>query len=116
MLRELVGVDSVEVEADGLTPGAKYNVCAVKVDSTRQLIADFRAGEKGKDSVSHQPKFFDIGFTRVEVERAARTGNLSAMKRRALVPVACARRFVIRMALNYFFTARDSGQARRHLS
>lgn len=70
VLRELVGVDSVDVTAEGLTPNAKYNVFAVKPDGTRLLIGDFKADEKGKGSVNPQLKFFDAGFTRVEVQSA----------------------------------------------
>jgi YVTN family beta-propeller protein len=70
ILRELIGVDSVEVDATGLTPGAKYNVYAVKADGTRQLIGDLKADEKGKGSIDPLLKFFDAGFTRFEVEPA----------------------------------------------
>lgn len=70
VLRELVGVDSVEVAATELTAGAKYNVFAVKADGTLQLIGDFRADAMGKGSVNPLLKFFDAGFVRVEVQRA----------------------------------------------
>jgi YVTN family beta-propeller protein len=68
VLRELINVDSVEVNAQGLTPGAKYQVYAVKDDGTRQLIADFVANAKGKGSVNPLLKFFAAGFSRVEVQ------------------------------------------------
>lgn len=65
--RELIGVDSVGVEAEGLTPGAKYQVYAVKLDGTRQLIAELTADPKGKGAVDPLLKFFAAGFVRVEV-------------------------------------------------
>lgn len=70
VLRELIGVDSVEVNAENLTSGAKYNVYAVKADGTRQLIGDFTADDKGKGMVNPLLKFFAAGFVRVEVDRA----------------------------------------------
>ena len=71
VLRELVGVDSVDVQASGLSAGAKYNVFAVKADGTRQIIGDFRADAMGKGMINPLLKFFDAGFVRVEVQKAA---------------------------------------------
>lgn len=70
VLRGLVGVDSVEVSAEELQSGAKYNVFAVKSDNTRQLIGDFTADAEGKGMVDPLLKFFEAGFVRVEVARA----------------------------------------------
>lgn len=69
VLRELVGVDSVDVQASKLAAGAKYNVFAVKADGTRQLIGDLTANAMGKGSINPLLKFFDAGFVRVEVQR-----------------------------------------------
>lgn len=43
--------------SEELTPGAKYEVYALKDDGTRHLIADFVASSQGKGSVALQLRF-----------------------------------------------------------
>ena len=70
VVRELVGVDSVEVEADGLQANRKYELFAFREGGRRQLIADFQTDEKGKGTIAAQFKFFHAGFADVRVRFA----------------------------------------------
>ncbi len=67
VIRELAGVDSIKVEADGLLPNRKYEVLAFREGGKRQLIADLQANEKGKGTITAQFRFFRVGFSYVKV-------------------------------------------------
>lgn len=67
VVRELVGVDSVDVDAKGLTAGLKYKVMAVSASSAQQVIGDFKADSAGKGKVNPNVQFFDAGYTSVTV-------------------------------------------------
>lgn len=77
IIRELVGVDSVQVEASALAPGAKYNVVALKADGAAQLVATLTADGKGKGAANPLFTFFDGGFRSVTVQSAAQGKKLS---------------------------------------
>lgn len=68
VVRELVGVDSVEVEGEGLQKNHDYKVFAIRENGSRQLIADFRTDEKGKGNITAQLKFFAVGLSAVHVK------------------------------------------------
>ena len=70
VVRELDGVDSIDVDAKGLIAGAKYKVLAVSAAGAQQVIADFKADATGKGKINPNVKFFDAGYTRVVVEPA----------------------------------------------
>lgn len=67
VIRELQGVDSVDVLGRGLAPGRTYRVFALMPDGAQQFIADFKADAKGAGGVSPMLKFFDAGLTGVVV-------------------------------------------------
>lgn len=71
VVRELDGVDSVDVDAKGLIAGAKYKVLAVSASGAQQVIADFKADATGKGKVNPNVKFFDAGYTSVVVTPAS---------------------------------------------
>ena len=71
VVRELMGVDSVGVSADGLSSGAKYQVFVVTAGGARQLVADFKADAAGKGQANPQLKYFDVGGTSVAVQLAS---------------------------------------------
>ena len=67
VIRELQGVDSVDVQGRGLAPGRTYRVFALMRGGAQQFIADFKADAKGAGGVSPMLKFFDAGLTGVVV-------------------------------------------------
>lgn len=71
VVRELQGVDSINVEAKGLVAGTTYQVIALGAAGTQQVIADFKAGPDGNGKANPMIKFFDAGLTGVRVAAAS---------------------------------------------
>ena len=67
VIRELVGVDSIQVSGDHLQPNRKYDVFAFRENGRRQLIADFQTDEKGSGTITAQLKFLHVGLADVSV-------------------------------------------------
>ena len=71
VMRELQGVDSVDVQAKGLVVGQTYRVFASSASGAQQFIADFKADANGKGQVNPLLKFFDAGLTGVLISVAS---------------------------------------------
>ena len=78
VIRELVGVDSVEVQGSGLIASALYQILAIKLDVLRQVIADFRADAKGTGGITAQLKFFTAGYMWIAIAPAEGSPTASA--------------------------------------
>ena len=70
VVRELQGLDSVDVQAKELVARKTYQVLGLNASGSRQLVADFKTGSDGKGSANPLIKFFDTGMTGVLVAAA----------------------------------------------
>ena len=70
VMRELQGVDSVDVQAKGLVVAQTYRVFALLASGGQQFIADFKADAKGMGQVNPLLKFFDAGLSGVLISAA----------------------------------------------